>query len=147
MLRLGKHFNCYRNIINRFNKDPLSIEFNDYIKSLSDLFNCVYFCFDHILLLNKINAIKIENSATVSKIDWYGNLFWGGECLSNFIYDIIDFRKLRKELADSIISLKKIQGVDSVEFQNLKKKISLLKYEQFKKIIDMLRCLTDMPVK
>lgn len=146
MLRLGKHVNCYRNIINRFNKDAASIQFSDYLKSLSDLFNCFYFFLDHILLLNKINAIKIESALTINKIDWYGNFFWGGECLTNFIYDMIDFLKNVRELRELINSLKKLEGVESVEYQGLRKKISQLKYEQFMKIIDMLRCLADMPV-
>jgi hypothetical protein len=146
MLRIGKHANLYRNIITRFNKDPKSIDFIDILKTSGDLFNSVYFVLDHILLLNKINAIKIENGATLMSIDWHANLFWGGECFTSFLAVLIDYLKNSRILRELLSSLKKIESKESAEHKTLREKIAKLKYEQFKRILDMIRCLIDMPV-
>ena len=146
MLRIGKHVNLYRNIISRFNKNSASIDSIDVLKTLGDLFNSIYFILDHILLLNRINAVKIENSATLVRLDWQANLFWGGECLTSFLAVLIDYLKNSRLLRESLSSLKKIDSKESAEYKTLKEKIIKLKYEQFKRVLDMIRCLADMPV-
>lgn len=144
MLRLGKHVNLFRAIMNRF-KHPACAEYNDVIKSLSDLCNSIYFVLDHILLLNRVNAVKFEGKF-IARVDWWSNVFWGGECLTNFVYDLVDYTKYARSLREFINSIKKIENKDSTEYRALKEKISNVKYEQFKKVLDMIRCLADMPV-
>ena len=144
MLRIGKHVTLFRSIINRF-KDPGSVECNDIIKSLSDLSNSVYFVLDHILLLNRINAVKFDTTM-ISKVDWWSNIFWGGECFTNFLYDMLDYIKNVRTVRKLIHSIKKIERKESTEYKALLEKISFIKYEQFKKVLDMIRCLADMPV-
>jgi len=146
MLRIGKHVNLYRNIISRFNKNSASIDTINVLKTFGDLFNSIYFILDHILLLNRINAIKIENSATLVRLDWQANLFWGGECLTSFLAVLIDYLKNSRLLRELLSSLKKIDSKESAEYKTLKEKIIKLKYEQFKRVLDMMRCLADMPV-
>ena len=146
MLRIGKHVNLYRNIISRFNKNPASINSIDVLKTFGDLFNSIYFILDHILLLNRINAVKIENSATLVRLDWQSNLFWGGECLTSFLASLIEYLKNSKLVRELLNSLKKIDSKESAEYKALKEKIIKLKYEQFKRVLDIIRCLADMPV-
>ena len=146
MLRIGKHVNLYRNILSRFNKNSASIDSIDVLKTLGDIFNSIYFILDHILLLNRINAVKIENSTTLVRIDWQANLFWGGECLTSFLAVLIDYLKNSRILRELLSSLKKIDSKESGEYKTLKEKIIKLKYEQFKRVLDMIRCLADMPV-
>ena len=144
MLRLGKQVNLFRAIMNRFNH-PARADYSDVIKSLSDLCNSVYFVLDHILLLNRVNAVKFEGRF-IARVDWWSNVFWGGECLTNFVYDLVDYTKNWRSLREFINWIKKIENKDSTEYKALSEKISLVKYEQFKKVLDMIRCLTDMPV-
>jgi len=144
MLRLGKQVNLFRAIMNRF-KHPACAEYNDVIKSLSDLCNSIYFVLDHILLLNKVNAVKFE-SRFIARVDWWSNIFWGGECFTNFGYDLVDYTNNARTLREFINSIKKIENKETFEYKALYEKISLMKYEQFKIVLDMIRCLTDMPV-
>ena len=112
MLRIGRYVNCYRNILARLNKNPADKEFNDIIKSLSDISNGIYFLLDHILLLNRLNFYKFD-SAFISKIDFYSNLAWGVECVFNITYDVIDFINNRELLHKSRGDLRKIDNSES----------------------------------
>ena len=145
MLRIGKHVNCYRNIIARINKKSEDREYNDVIKSLSDLSNAIYFLLDHILLINRMNVVKMDSNF-VNRIDFYSNIAWGAECFFNLIYDLVDYYHIVINLKNFKSDLKKIENKESVEFKNLIEKANTLKYEEFRKVIDILRCVFDIPV-
>jgi hypothetical protein len=154
MLRLGKHVNTYRNIMARIKKSPADKEFNDILKSLADISNALYFLLDHILLVNKLNLFKFDPT-WIAKVDWYSNLAWGGECFFNIIYDLVDYRNNVLILETYKNNLNKIDNTKSngkyniiihIEYVALIEKRDKLIYEQFKKIVDILRCSFDMPV-
>jgi hypothetical protein len=111
MLRIGRYINNYRTIMSRF-KGSNSVAFNDLIKCFSDLSNGIYFLLDHILLLNKINIIKLSPQMN-AKIDWYSNFAWGGECVPNLLYDVIDYYNNSKEINIVNYSLDKIENKES----------------------------------
>ena len=112
MLRIGRYVNSYRNILARLNKNPADKEFNDILKSLSDIANGIYFLLDHILLLNRLNFYKFDSSF-VSKIDFYSNLAWGIECVFNIAYDVIDYINNKKLLHKNREDLRKIDNEES----------------------------------
>jgi hypothetical protein len=88
------------------------MEFNDIIKILCDISNGLYFILDHILLVSKLNVFKFD-PVWISKVDWYSNLAWGGECGTNILYDMIDFYHNKKLLESYKNSLDKIENQGS----------------------------------
>ncbi len=112
MLRIGRYVNCYRSIIARLNKKPEEREYNDVIRSLSDTFNSLYLMLDHILLVSKLNVIKMEPSF-ISRVDFYCNIAWLGDCFFNLIYDFVDFNHIITSLRNFESDLKKIEHTDS----------------------------------
>ena len=112
MLRIGRYFNGYKNIMARINKKSDDMEFNDVIKSFSDISNFIFVILDHILLVNKLNVFKIESSV-VSKVDFYCNLSWGSECVLNLISDNMDYYKNSGIISKCKADLKKIDNSDS----------------------------------
>ncbi len=111
MLRIGRYIGCLRNISNRLkdirNRDPSAI-----IKSISDLANSLYMISDHFLLLNRIGAYKFS-AKFINKIDVLSNVFWGIECLTNIIYDVLDYYQIVGEIRAVSISIRKIENKDS----------------------------------
>lgn len=111
MLRIGRYIGCLRNSINRL-KEMKGLEASPIVKSISDLANSLYFITDHILLLNRIGAYKFS-AKFINQIDVLSNLFWGIECVTNLIYDIIDYYQNIAELQAINQSLKKIENSES----------------------------------
>jgi len=118
MLRIGRYVGVYRNIMARLKKSPNERELNDVIKSISDLSNAIYFILDHILLVNRMNVFKLDPKF-VSTVDFYSNAAWGLECITNLIYDIIDYKKYQKSLFKNISDIKSLQNSDSEGIINL----------------------------
>ena len=112
MLRLGRYVGVYRNIMGRINKSPKDREFNDVIKSVSDLSNSVYFVLDHILLVNRMNVFKFDPKF-ISTVDYYSNAAWGFECITNLLYDAIDYWNNIKKINCLLFSLNRIENTDS----------------------------------
>ena len=78
----------------------------------ADIGNSLYMLSDHILLLNRIGAYKF-NPNFINKVDVISNLLWGVECVSNLIYDIVDYLRTISELKNLNQNLKKIENRDS----------------------------------
>lgn len=112
MLRIGRYVAAYRSIMARLNKSPNEKEFNDVIKSISDLSNSIYFVLDHILLINRLNVLNL-NKNFVSTVDYYSNAAWAVECLTNLIYDIFDYKKNESTICKNITHLNHIENNDS----------------------------------
>lgn len=112
MLRIGRYVNSYRSILARLNKPKAEKECNDIIKTLCDTINIIYLMLDHILLANKLNVFKF-NPAWISKIDLYANLAWGGECISNITYDVIDYYNYAQIITKLKNDMGKIQNMES----------------------------------
>ena len=96
----------------RINKKPEEREYNDVMRSIADAFNSLYQVTDHILLVNRLNVIKIDPSF-ISKVDFYSNLSWGAECFFNLIYDFVDYYHIMTSLKNFESDLKKIDHRDS----------------------------------
>ena len=111
MLRIGRYIGCLRNTINRL-KEMKGLEASPIIKSISDIANSLYFITDHILLLNRIGAYKFSPKF-INQVDFHSNLFWGIECSTNLIYDIIDYYQNIVEVQAINQSLKKIENTES----------------------------------
>ena len=111
MLRIGRYVGCIRNTINRL-KDLKNWQLNPIIKSISDVANSLYFISDHLLLFNRIGAYKFSPKF-INQVDFLSNLFWGMECLTNIIYDILDYYQNIAELQSINQSLKKIENSES----------------------------------
>lgn len=77
-----------------------------------DFGNSLYMLSDHILLLNKIGAYKFAPDF-MNKVDIISNLLWAVECISNLIYDIIDYLRNISVLKNLNQSLKKIENKQS----------------------------------
>jgi hypothetical protein len=136
---------------------------------IGDLGNSLYMISDHILLLNRIGAYKFAPDF-INKVDVISNLLWGIECFSNLIYDIVDYLRNITLLKNLNQSLKKIENKRSegkdffifisisisisiyifiyylLEYINLLKKKAEIYVDQNKKLIDISRCITDIPV-
>jgi hypothetical protein len=112
MLRIGRYVAAYRNIMARLNKSPNEKEFNDVIKSISDLSNSIYFILDHILLINRMNVLNLDKKF-VSTVDFYSNAAWCVECLTNLIYDIVDYKKNEGTISKNLTHLNHIENNDS----------------------------------
>ena len=112
MLRIGRYVNAYRSIMAKFNKNQCDKEFNDILKSISDISNGLYFLLDHILLLNKLNFMKFDTSF-IQKVDFYSNFAWGVECATNLVYDGVDYYKNSQTIKKCIGDLKKIDNSES----------------------------------
>jgi len=111
MLRIGRYIGCLRNAINRL-KDLKNWEASPLVKSISDVANSLYFITDHFLLINRIGAYKFSPKF-INQMDLFSNLFWGIECLTNIIYDILDYYQNIAELQVVNQNLKKIESSDS----------------------------------
>ncbi len=111
MLRIGRYVGCLRNAINRL-RDLKNIDASTVLKSISDLANSLYFITDHFLLINRIGAYKFRPEF-IYRIDFLSNFFWGIECLTNLIYDIIDYYNNITELQNINKNLKKIESTES----------------------------------
>ena len=79
-----------------------------FLKIINDLGNSLYMISDHILLLNKIEAYKLDPNF-MKKVDFISNLLWGIKCTSNLIYDILDNLRNITKLKNLNQSLKKIE--------------------------------------
>jgi hypothetical protein len=156
MLRIGRYVGSLRNAINRL-KEMKGLEASPIIKSISDTANSLYFITDHFLLLNRIGAYKFSPKF-INLIDLLSNLFWGIECFTNLIYDIIDYYQNIAELQSVNQSLKKIENTESEgkyylflfkfpEYKVIMTKKAKLKMDIFKKIVDISRCIADIPVR
>lgn len=109
MLRIGRYVNAYRSIMGRLNKTKESREYNDILKSLADLSNATYFMLDHILLVSKLNVFKFEPKF-IQKVEFLGNIAWGGECGLNVVYDCVDYYYISKEIGKNVRDLNKLEN-------------------------------------
>lgn len=96
----------------RFGKKSSAYQFNDNLKTIGDISLILYFLTDHILLINKMNAFKL-NPKFISAVDYLSNLFWGMECGMNLIYDVVDYFKNAEDLKNNKGDLTKIKNNES----------------------------------
>ena len=81
-------------------------------KMLANTGNSLYMLSDHILLINKVGGYKFSPEF-IAKTDIISNLLWAVECISNLIYDIVDYLRNITELKNLNQSLKKIENKQS----------------------------------
>ena len=154
MLRIGNYIGLLYNAFINF-KRMKGFDLSLFFKIIANVGNSLYMLSDHILLLNKIGAYKF-NLVSIDKVGVISDSLWGVECVSNIIYDIVDYLKNITEIKSLNQSLKKIKNKQSegkfklftyLEYINLLKKKAQIIFEQHKKIIDLARCIADLPVR
>lgn len=152
-MRIGRYIGLLNNCLINLQKMK-GLDASLLFRIIGDFGNSLYMLSDHILLLNKIGAYKFSKEF-MGKVDVLSNLLWGVECVCNLIYDIVDYLRNITELKNINQSLGKIENRKSegkffiyliIEYINLLKKKAQIFVDQNKKLIDIARCISDLPV-
>lgn len=96
---------------NRYNNSK-ALGIADIAYSYSEIFCSLYFVLDHILLLNRINAVKFSPTF-VSKVDFWANMCWLHDTLGCLVGDIVEYLALSRELKRIRESLIKVDNKES----------------------------------
>lgn len=106
----------------RLNKSPKDKDFNDIFRNISDISNALYFLLDHILLLNRMNFHKFDPKF-INKVDFWSNFAWCIECITNLIYDLVDYYRNSLTINKYVEDIKKLDNADSKGKNFLTKRI------------------------
>jgi len=144
-LRIGRYISIMRNAINRAIdtknwKDPIFI-----LKNLSDVALSLYFLLDHVGLLNKVKAINVKPE-TIKAFDKLANLAWLTENFSSLTFQLIDIYKIHENIIKVKANIKSITDTNSEAYLNYNSALDKMREEYGKKYLDILRCITDIPV-
>jgi hypothetical protein len=139
-LRIGRYFGAYNNIMSRL-KETKGCPFTRMLKNIADVALSLNFIFDHVVMINKINAYKFSLE-TLNKADFLSNFFWLVETICTLTIQSLELIGLKDEIIKSRIELKGNSDRESTSI-----KIAKLELEYYKKVVTILRCLTDLPVR
>jgi len=103
-MRIGRYFGAYNNIMSRL-KETKGCPFTKMLKNIADVALSLNFIFDHVVLINKINAYKFSPE-TVNKADFLSNFFWLIETLCTLTIQSLELMTLKDEIIKTKIDLK-----------------------------------------
>ena len=123
-----------KNVIERLSTAK-KINLNIVLKCLSDIANSIYFLLDHVLLLQRINAMSFSK-ATIDFCDKWSNLIWMMDIFIVIAHSSIDYM----EVVSQRVQVKE----DSSQEEKAKSKEIANKLFGFK--FEILKNLIDLPV-
>ena len=77
------------------------------LKNLSDIGLSLYFLFDHVLLINKINAYKFSQS-TLNLADFLATFSWLIDTFSTLFYQILEISAINQQISKAKLEIKNI---------------------------------------
>jgi len=140
VLRFGRPIGIIRNIFvllkalrNKDKTEGASGVFYTYFKTLAEASLALFFLFDHVLYLSRLKVV--ENQNLVQRCDYLSNFFWLCECIATIISDCTSIHVLQGKLAQESLSRQK----SLEEINEIKERID-------NSILNIIRCIIDVPV-